>query len=51
LGKPDRVDHAEDGEAVLIWELGKSRGYTVRYSVLVRGDSVAASWFGSERDG
>jgi hypothetical protein len=47
LGRPDRVENGDDGETVWIWELGNTRGYSADYSVLIRDESVVASWFGS----
>jgi hypothetical protein len=49
LGHPDRIESGDEDEKVWIWELGQSRGSSVDYSVLIRGDFVAASWFGSHR--
>lgn len=47
LGPPDRIENGDAGETVWIWQLGQSGAYSAEYSVLIRDDSVAASWYSS----
>jgi hypothetical protein len=48
LGEPDHVRTEPEGE-VWVFHLGQTDGYALDYSVLLRDDSVAASWWSTRR--
>jgi hypothetical protein len=48
LGAPDGVSDGPEGE-VWVFGLGQADGYALDYSVLLRGEVVAASWWGYRR--